>query len=133
MDLITKLLKVDTEKATEKETRKIHSKRLSKLLGVDTDITIQEIDGRRINEINQMAYKKDGSRDAGKLYDLNLMYCVYGIVEPNLGDDALKKHFNAATPKELAEKLFGVESAVIASAIVELSGLSDESEETVKN
>jgi len=133
MDLITKLLKVDTEKATEKETRKIHSKRLSKLLGVDTDITIQEIDGRRINEINQMAYKKDGSRDAGKLYDLNLMYCVYGIIEPNLGDDALKKHFNAATPKELAEKLFGVESAVIASAIVELSGLSDESEETVKN
>lgn len=133
MDLITKLLKVDTEKAAERETKKIHSKRLSKLLGVDTDITIRELSGRQINEINQLAYKKDGTRDAGKLYDLNLMYCVYGVAEPDLGDKALKEHFGASTPKELAEKLFGVESATIASAIVELSGLSDEDEETVKN
>lgn len=51
MNLIEKLLCVDKEKATEKATKKIKSKKLAKLVGEDAEITIRELSGKRYNTL----------------------------------------------------------------------------------
>lgn len=60
------------------------------------------------------------------------MFCVNGIVEPDLKDPALLEHFNAATPKDLAAILFQAEAGTIADEIIALSGLKTEEKE-IKN
>ena len=45
MNLIEKLIRVDKETVEKKETKKIRSARLTKLLGEETEITIQEVSG----------------------------------------------------------------------------------------
>lgn len=133
MNLIEKLLRVDKEKATEKETKQIESKRLSKLVGAGAQVTIRELSGKRYNDLQAMLYDKKGNRDMGAMYDFNLMCCVYGVVEPCLTDKTLMEHFGASTPKDLAAILFGMESGTIATEIVKLSGLGEDAEEEVKN
>lgn len=133
MNLIEKLLSVDKAKVTEKETKKIKSKKLAKLVGEDAEITIRELSGKRYNALQAMLYDKKGNRNMNAIYDFNLMCCVYGVVDPCLTDQKLMKHFGASTPKDLAAILFGMETGSIASEIVKLSGLGDDAEEEVKN
>ena len=133
MNLIEKLLCVDKTKATEKETKKIKSKRMSKLVGEGAEITIKELSGKRYNSLQAMLYDKKGNRDMSATYDFNLMCCVYGVADPCLTDKNLMDHFGANTPKELAAILFRMESGSIASEIVALSGLGEDAEEEVKN
>ena len=133
MNLIEKLLSVDKEKATEKAEKKIESKKLSKLVGAGTEITIRELSGKRYNALQTMLYDKKGNRNMEAMYDFNLMCCVHGVVDPCLTDKTLMEHFGAATAKDLAAILFGVESGNIATEIVKLSGLGDDTEEEVKN
>lgn len=133
MNLIEKLLRVDKDAATEKETKKIESKKLSKLVGEGTEITIRELSGKRYNSLQAMLYDKKGNRDMNAMYDFNLMCCVYGVTDPCLTDQSLMEHFGASTPKDLAAILFGMESGTIAAEIVKLSGLGDDTEEEVKN
>ena len=76
---------------------------------------------------------KDGNKDFSRLADINLMYCVEGVVEPNLRDTNLMEHFGVKTPKDLAEVLFDAEAGKIAGEIISLSGLSDDAEKDVKN
>lgn len=133
MNLIEKLLRVDKETALARETKTIPSKRLSKLVGEGAEITIKEIQGRKYSELQSMLYDSKGNRRVDKMYDFNLMCCVNGVVEPSLTDKTLMEHFGAATPKDLAAILFGLESSAIASEIIALSGLADEAEEEVKN
>lgn len=133
MNLIEKLLSVDKEKATEKEEKKIVSKRLSKLVGEGTEITIKELSGKRYNSLQAMMYDKKGNRNMNAVYDFNLMCCVYGITDPCMTDKNLMEHFGAATPKDLAAILFGMESGSIATEIINLSGLGEDAEEEVKN
>lgn len=133
MNLIDKLLCVDKAKMEEKETKKIKSKKLERLVGENVEITIRELSGKRYNSLQAMLYDKNGNRDMAAVYDFNLMCCVYGIVEPDLKNEKLMEHFGASTPKDLAAALFGVESGSIASEIVKLSGLGEDAEEEVKN
>lgn len=133
MNLIEKLLSVDKAKATEKAEKKIESKKLSKLVGEGTEIIIRELSGKRYNTLQAMLYDKKGNRNMNATYDFNLMCCVHGVVDPCLTDKNLMEHFGAATPKDLAEILFGVESGNIATEIVKLSGLGEDAEEEVKN
>lgn len=133
MNLIEKLLRVDKEKATEKETKKIKSKRLAKLVGDDAEITIRELSGKRYNDLQAMLFDKNGKRNVNATYDFNLMCCVHGVVDPCLTDKELMEHFGAATPKDLAAILFGMESGTIAAEIVGLSGLGSDAEDEVKN
>ena len=63
MNLIEKLLCVDKEKATEKATKKIKSKKLAKLVGEDAEITIRELSGKRYNTLQAMLFDKKGNRD----------------------------------------------------------------------
>lgn len=132
MNLIEKLIRVDKETAGKRETKKIKSKRLTKMLGEDTEITIQEISGRKSNDIMQMMFDSKGNKKMSALYDTNLMICVNGIIEPNLKDQTLMEHFGAATPKDLVAILFDSEASSIADSIVDLSGLKIK-EEDVKN
>lgn len=57
MNLIEKLIRVDKETVEKKETKKIRSARLTKLLGEETEITIQEVSGRKHNDIMQMMFR----------------------------------------------------------------------------
>lgn len=132
MNLIEKLIRVDKETAGKRETKKIKSKRLTKMLGEDTEITIQEISGRKSNDIMQMMFDSKGNKKMSALYDTNLMICVNGIIEPNLKDQTLMEHFGTATPKDLVAILFDSEASSIADSIVDLSGLKTK-EEDVKN
>lgn len=86
-----------------------------------------------MNDIYGTIVGKDGKREFSKNYDMNLMFCVNGVIEPNLKDAALMEHFGARTPKDLAEILFDSEVGEIADEIAELSGYSEDSEEEVKN
>ena len=81
MTLIEKLLCVDKEKATEKATKKIRSKKLAKLVGEDAEITIRELSGKRYNALQAMLFDKKGNRDVNATYDFNLMCCVHGVVD----------------------------------------------------
>lgn len=133
MNLIEKLLRIDKEKATEREKKKIYSSHLSRILGERTEITITELSGKRLNDITAMMVDKNGNKDYSKMHDMNLMYCVSGVVEPDLRDQRLMEHFGAKTPKDLASILFDSEAGRIAGEVVSLSGLSDNAEDEVKN
>ncbi len=93
MNLVEKLIRIDKEKFQEKETKSIKSRRLSKIMGEDTEIKIQELSGKRLNDLTQMIMNKNGKKDFSKMQDMNLMYCVYGVVEPNLRDSGIVRAF----------------------------------------
>lgn len=133
MNLIEKLLRIDKEKATERQKKKIYSSRLSRILGERTEITITELSGKRLNDLTAMVTDRNGNKDYTKMQGMNLMYCVYGVVEPDLRDQRLMEHFGVKTPKDLAEILFDAEAGKIAGEIVSLSNLTNEAEEEVKN
>lgn len=133
MNLIEKLILIDKERAQERKTKKLKSARLSKLIGEETEITIKELSGKRLNDLTQIIINEDGKKDFGRMYDLNLMYCVEGVAEPNLKDSRLLEHFGVKTPKDLAAMLFEAEAGKIAGEIVSLSGIGEGAEEEVKN
>jgi hypothetical protein len=136
MNLVEQLLKADSKKATEKNTGSYKSKKLAKLLGADSpvEISIQEIDTRRLNDILAFQVDKKGNVDLTKSLDSKLLCCVEGITEPSMRDKELQAHFGCATPKDLALTLFGFEVTAISDAICELSGVTDEdTEEEIKN
>lgn len=133
MSLLDKLIKVD-KTTLPMEEKKVKSERLKKWLGTDADveITLRQIPARRLNDIIGITLDKNGRRDMSKNYDMNLMICVEGIVDPPVKEQELMHHFGASTPKELCEKLFDTEANIIAQEISELSSLK-EKEEDVKN
>lgn len=133
MNLIEKLIRIDKETLLKKETKTMKSARLSKIVGEEANIVIKELSGRKLNDISAMMVDKDGNKDFSRLADINLMYCVEGVVEPNLRDTNLMEHFGVKTPKDLAEVLFDAEAGKIAGEIISLSGLSDDAEKDVKN
>lgn len=133
MNLVEKLIRIDKDKAREKETKKIKSRKLTKLLGESAEITIQELSGKKYNDIIGFCVDKNGNKDWSKINDMNLMFCVEGIVDPPLKDQSLIEHFGVKTPKDLAEILFDAESASIADEISNLSGFTKDAEEEVKN
>lgn len=133
MNLIEKLIRIDKETLLKKETKTVKSSRLSRIVGGEANIVVKELSGRKLNDISAMMVDKDGNKDFSKLADVNLMYCVEGVVEPNLRDANLMGHFGVKTPKDLAEILFDAEAGKIAGEIISLSGLSDGAEEDVKN
>lgn len=137
MNLVEQLLRADTKNAEERETSVFLSKRLQKILKADepVQVTIRELNPRRVNDIVDYQMKKDGSVDMKKVYDASLMMCVEGCAEPDLTNKDMQEHFGCASAKDLAEKLFRAEAGDIAKAISELSGAGDEGaqEDEVKN
>jgi translation initiation factor 1 (eIF-1/SUI1) len=136
MNLVDRLLAVDAKEIKEKQTAKIEIKRLSKLVGEPFFVTVQEVDGERYQELQMELLDKKGKADYSRIYRQNTLLVLEGVVEPNLKDQELQKHFGASTPKDLAEILFqGGAMAKIADLISKVSGFDndDEEEEEIKN
>ena len=80
MNLIEKLIRIDKETLLKKETKTVKSARLSKIVGEEANIVIKELSGRKLNDISAMMVDKDGNKDFSRLADINLMYCVEGVL-----------------------------------------------------
>lgn len=137
MNLVDELLKCDSKKADERQTKVLKSKRLATILGVDepVDITIKELPPKRLNEILSLQIDKKGHIITSKMYDANLLIAVEGVADPDLRNADLLEHFGCATPKDLAEKLFGSEVNKISAEVIAMGNLNDEeeNEEEIKN
>lgn len=135
MNLVEKLVKADCSKAYELKRRTFKSKRLAQLIGETepVEITVREISQRKLNELMAMQYSTKGNFQIERTFDAKLMSIVEGVVEPSMTDKDLLNHFNASSPKELAEVLFGSEVTAISDAIMELSGVSEDNEDDLKN
>lgn len=132
MNLTEKLLAMDAKKYKEKATDKLEIKRLSKMTGEPFFITIQELDDERFQEFQAMLLNDKGKVDYSQVRKINALMCVDGVIEPSLKDEELRKHFGAATPKELAEILFrGNDLGMVADAIANINNF--ETEDEVKN
>lgn len=135
MSLTEKLLALDAAKYKEKQTATIEIKRLSELIGEPFIVKVQEVDSDRMQEIQAMLFDKKGRYDVSQARKVNKLVVLEGVLEPNLKDDKLQKHFGAATPKDLVEILFkGIELTTVADKIAEISGFIEaEAEEEIKN
>jgi len=136
MNLVEGLLKADQAKAKEYATGTFMSKRLAKVLGQNepVEMTIREVDLGTIKNIREYATRRDGSFDSGKSFDSNFMLVAKGVVDPDLNNEELQKHFGADDPVQLAEILFRFEANFIADAIIKLSNMSlEDAEDIIKN
>lgn len=135
MTLVEQLLEADAKKAGELKKDTYPSKKLAEVLGKEgkIDITIREISSRRMNDIAAYQYDAKGNMDHSKNFDAKLMACVEGIIDPNLRDKDLQKHFGCRSANELCEKLFGFEVNYISDVVSELSDIKEGAEEEVKN
>lgn len=138
MNLVDQLLKSDAKKADELETGTFQSHKLAKLLGVEeetVEVTFQEVKSRRLNDIVAYQIDRKGNFDYAKSFDAKLMMCVEGLIDPDLKNKDLQKHFECSNARELCEKLLGSEITDLSDAISALSGINiDEDLETeIKN
>lgn len=129
MSLIDKLMAIDSGEFAKEKTKCIRADHLSEVMGEDVMITIRALPGDLYNGITARMIDKKGNADFGKAYDINALICAEGVVEPDLRNEGLQKHFRCATPKSLAKVLFpGGEIARISDAVTELSGFAKEDE-----
>lgn len=134
MNLVEKLMTISADTMKAVETREIEVPGLTKKLGEPFVVTVKAIDGERYLEIATGMLDKKGNQDFSKVYDIQALTVCEGVVEPNLRDKDLQKHFGCATPKDLVKVLFkGKDLALVADAITELSGYGEDSEDEVKN
>lgn len=118
---LKELLSADTAKFKEQPEDVIKSEVLSKRLGTDAYVKVRGVKPRVYENIIRPATDNDN-----KQFDAKLMMLVEGVVEPDLKDKDLQNYFNARTPKELAETLFGADANTIFVRIGQLSGYIDE-------
>lgn len=129
--LTEKLLSIDRSKLEEVQTGDIEIKRLSKMFGEPFIVKCKEVDGDRMIDLQSMLLGKDGTVDSSKSRDVFALICCEGVVEPDLTNKELQSHFNAASPKDLAKKLFkGVDLMNVGDKIATLSNYVDDEEET---
>jgi len=136
MNLVDKLMKLDTAELEKMPISKIKAKRLTEIMGEDAMITVRAIKGERYTELTTNTVDSKGKVRMDKIYDANALVAAEGIVDPDVRSAELQKHFGCASPKELVKVLFpGGELAKIAGEITDLSGYGDddEAEEEVKN
>lgn len=138
-NLVEALLKADASKVNEYKTGVFKSQRLADVLDLSepVDVEIREIPARRFKEIAGMQVDKAGNFDASRVFDAELLVALDGVTSPDLRDKKLREHFGAATPKDLAEKLFGNEIDALSEAISILSGVDEDTskkdEDVIKN
>ena len=130
MSLVDKLMAIDKGAFAEERTGIYRVKRLSEIIGEPIDIKLRALPGDLYVDITTRMLDKNGNPAFTKTYDVNALLVVEGVAEPNLKDESLQKHFGAASPKELAKKLFqGGELTAVANEITKLSGFSQSDEE----
>lgn len=133
MNAFEKLLKLDKGKLNEMPTKEIPSKRLAFLLGEDSaTIKVRALSSREIEYVSEFTTDANGDVNQHRLIDGNALLCSKAIIEPDVRNDELIRHFDAVDSKDLCEKLFEMEMASIASEVMELSGITA-SENDIKN
>lgn len=127
-NLIDVLLSADKSKFTEQETKTIELKRLTKLTGTKFEISVKSISHREYKDIYSRA-NKIGKKGVVKM-DLALtseLILIAGIVDPDLKNEKLLKHFGCYSANELIDKLFTAgEITLISDIILEISGITDD-------
>ncbi len=136
MNLVEKLMKIDSGEFNKKKTKEMTSKILSEILGEETTITIQSVDPQEILELSASGLDDDGNLIIKKTLETNSLIVAAAVVDPPLKDTDLIKHLGVATPAEAARKLFKGEINTIAAKVNEMAGFNidaDEVEKEVKN
>lgn len=137
MSLVDRLLQMDSKQITDMPKREVEVSRLTKLFNEPFRVVCQAIDGERYADIQKQSIdlnNKGGVRNIN-LFEMQVLTVLDGVVEPNLKDKKLLKHFSCITPKELVKKLFlAGEIAELSNVITELSGYdqSEQDEQTIK-
>lgn len=124
---IKDMMAIDREKLLEKPTREIKANRLSAMIGKKVTVKVSAISGRKYS-----TYLAPSIDNKDKLYDCQARIVAAGVVDPDLNNTELQKHFGVATSSDLVKVLFpGGEMVQIFNTIAELSGyLTPEDEET---
>lgn len=135
MNLVERLIAADEKKAFELKRDSFKSKRLAELLGEEqpVTVTIKEIPQRKLNEIMAMQFSNNGNFQINKSFDATLMTIVEGVCDPSMKENVLQEHFRAESPKKLAEILFGREAKELSNKILEISGITEETGDDIKN
>lgn len=134
MNLAEKLMKLDRGKLTEIPTGTVEIKRLSEMMGEPFIVKCRAISGERYTELSTQIIGDNGEADYGKVYMTSTLIAVEGIMEPNLKDPELLKHFGCASPKDLAGILFqGGDMQKVSDLITDLSGFGDDADKKIKN
>lgn len=134
MNTIDLLMKMDAGELTKVPTGEMEIKRLTELTGEKFVVKYKALNGRRITELSDTTRDGNGNIIGSKAFDGNLILISEAMISPDLKDKELQKHFGAASPKDLADKLFnGGEVRKIAGKIMKLSGYDNNTDEEIKN
>lgn len=125
------LLKADINKVKRPE-KEVEITRLSEVVGQPVIFKMRALSPDEVDEIQEMAIDmKSGDIDVGKL---RVHGVLYSVVEPDLKNKDLQKHFNSSSPKDLLKTmLLAGEIDHLWSTSQELSGYGDKAVRKVKN
>ena len=135
MNLVERLMAIDSKEITKMAVVEIPSKMLEKLTGEKVLIKLQAIDGDAFAALSASGLDENGEVVFDKSYDTNAKIAAAAVIEPNLKDKSLIRHLGVATPAEAAKVIFKGEVNTIAAKAAEISGFKDEEEtrKEVKN
>ena len=136
MNLVEKLLKIETGKYTEEQTMHLKSARLSNLTGEDAEIVIKELGQQQYLSLAGIGLDDEGNAIMDKTYEVNALIAAEAMVEPNIRDKKLLEHLGAESPKEAVKILFKGEVNIIASKVSALCGYGEDAAsqiEEIKN
>ncbi|BAL85204.1 phage related protein (plasmid) [Selenomonas ruminantium subsp. lactilytica TAM6421] len=135
--MIDKLLAADAKKITELQTRKYEVKRLTEALGEKFELTLRAIPAQRYAEIQSDAVDMKGGKIGNvDLYKMQIETLAAGIIDPDIKNKELLKHFGAVTPHDLIATLLNPAEITEAAGVVsELCGFKAQKDvdEEVKN
>ena len=92
MNLVEKLMKIDSGEYNKKKTKEMPSKMLSEILGEKASITIQSVDPQEILELSASGLDDDGNPIITKTLETNSLIVTAAVVDPPLKDADLMKH-----------------------------------------
>lgn len=134
MNTVELLMAADVEQFGQKPKAQVEIPRLSEKFGQTFTVELEAMSSKKYTELSSRMLDSNNKLDTSKVADTYALITIEGMVEPNLKDEALQKHFECKTPKDLANKLFnGGELAAMAEKIGDLSGYGEETIREVKN
>lgn len=134
MSALEQLLRADAEKVTELPKGEVEIPRLTRLFGEPFVVIVQAVDTELLAEITEenTTYGKNGKVKKQSNYRIGVEMVVNAVVEPDLRNAELMKHYGAATPNDLVGKLFlAGEIGKIAETVTKLCGIDETTQEEV--
>lgn len=136
MNLVEKLLKIDSGEFDKERTKEIPSRMLSEFLGEKVRITIKSMDPQEILEITARSLDENRNTIVEKTLETNSVIAAGAVVDPPLKDAELMKHLGVPTPAMAALKLFKGEVNNIAAEVNKMAGFNADNsyiDEEIKN